>query len=209
MFLSDFDGLNIGDDFVKVKEIQNDRTEVLNHGCIHTKDEGYFRINYLPTNISYNIDGSSYDQDIHEFDFNNLYWIDGYWNYGSCPHLFFISNCQQVIYQGELFATQPGVISSYSFQIQNNTKSFVIAELEREVTTINYIKVNDIVKASDIRLNTGQSVEVLVAGDDIVKIEGYYHVKSKNYVGLSAFEKHSLIERFKSKYDHYQEMQFS
>ena len=41
-----------------------------------------------PVKLSFEINGKTSSQQIHELDLSNLYTIDRSWECGSCPHLF-------------------------------------------------------------------------------------------------------------------------
>ncbi|MCH7658968.1 MAG: hypothetical protein IIB05_11710 [Bacteroidetes bacterium] len=140
MFLANFDDLEKSDDYIRIHEIDGDRSQVLDHTSIDNH-EGleYFRKNYLPKILTFDVNGHQLTQDIHDFDFKNIYWIDGYWNCGSCPHLFFEKINSELLYQGEIFNEHPDKISAHRLIIEKDIIKLIIAELENE--TIEYFGV--------------------------------------------------------------------
>ncbi len=136
---------------------------------------------------------------VHDFSFERVYWVDRHWQCGSCPHLFFIQNGEPK-YQGEIFSIKPNQIQVEKFLIPKKVTELIIAELEHEVTHINYIKRNGELIESQIELQEGQVYSVLVSPSDRIEIEGKYELKSFSNKSLSIKEKYTLIEKFKNNY---------
>jgi len=183
------------------KKLSDRQYQTMNHIKLKKEYEvDYIFENYFPLKIHYNINGKNHAQEIHEFDMNNLYWLDRYWGFGSCPHLFFIFDNEKIKYQGEIFNKLPNEISVESFTIKKGINKVVIAELEQEITHIHYIKVNGITIDEDITLIEGQSIEFTVSEYDKVEIKGFYSIESEEFRVMPKHEKQQLIETYKSNY---------
>lgn len=201
MFLANFNDLEKSQEYTIIHEIHGDRSQVLDHGAINNESGiEYFGENYLPKKVMFSLDGQTHFQDIHDFNFDNLYWIDGYWNCGSCPHLFFETNTSQIKYQGEIFSSLLGKISSEEFKIKKDIKNIIITELEQETTIIEYIKINGIKRISKVKLYTGQKIKLPVRKNDTVEIRGYYLTNSDVYRTLPFTQKETIIRKFKNNY---------
>lgn len=199
MFLSDFDDLEKSLDFTMVNEISGDRSIVLEHvfSGKHQNIE-YLGKNYFPSSLTYETSKVICSEEIHEFNFQNIYWIDGFWNCGSCPHLFYRLKTQDLIYKGEILRERPGVSSEISFYIPQNVFGVLIAELEHETSFIKIIERNGVNIIVDKELNKGEQIKIDVSPFDHIRIKGYYLVKSESFKILSVFEKMKLISEFKN-----------
>ena len=117
---------------------------------------------------------------IHEFDLSNLYTIGRFWEAGSCPHLFGCAADTRLIrYLGELFAREASRSQSEHLVVPAGIRAMVIAELERESTTIEEIRVNGIRRRSQLRLQQGDVLRVPVRPGDVVELKGYYTAVSE------------------------------
>ncbi|MDW7690297.1 HNH endonuclease [Flammeovirgaceae bacterium SG7u.111] len=199
MFLTEFDDLEKADDFIRFNEIKGDRSIVLDHTSA-SKDEEieYLGMNYFPLKINYEIDENQEYEDIHDFDFSNLYWIDGYWNCGSCPHLFFQKNNGDLLYQGEIFNTIPDIMHYHRIKIKHDISKIIIAELEHEKTVIQEIKINGITKISNLTLNHGEELSLEISFNDIFEVKGYYSIFSKKNAILPIHKKFNIVRRYKN-----------
>ncbi|MBW8244717.1 hypothetical protein K1F50_18050 [Muricauda oceani] len=137
--------------------------------------------------------------DIHDFSFNRIYWVDRHWQCGSCPHLFFIQNGEPK-YQGEIFSIKPNQVSIEKFSIPKMVTKLIVAELEQEVTHIDYLKRNGEIIENQIELEEGQVFSVMVSPDDRVEIKGKYELRGTSYKTLPIKAKYNLIEKFKNNY---------
>jgi hypothetical protein len=201
MFLADYKDLDKSESYTRIYDSGGDRSTVLDHVNENTNQTiEYFLKNYQPKELVFEKEGQVYKQDIHDFDFNSIYWIDGYWNCGSCPHMFYEMNDFRLVYKGEIFKEKPGVITSHSFIIGEFVKKVIIAELEHELTTIKNITLNGIEIFSNIRLSNGQDIKIPVSKNDILEITGFYSTTANNYLKLSLVEKLNLTSKFKRVY---------
>ncbi|MFL0067014.1 hypothetical protein V3A08_15300 [Tenacibaculum maritimum] len=201
MFLAEYDDLYKSENYTRLAEISGDRSIVLDH-ITETKEEKieYLGKNFQPKTLFLNQGGQDIIQDIHDFDFNNVYWIDGFWNCGSCPHLFFKKNNNSLIYKGELFNKTPEVESTFSFITGKTIKQIIIAELEYEITTITKITVNGQAVVSNKRLNQNEEFMFSVSENDEVTTQGYYKTNSLNFIELPVTEKAYMIKKYKENY---------
>jgi len=150
----------------------------------------------IPLNISIKQNSTEEKKAIHSFDFDNLYWVDRHWGYGSCPHLFF-NFSDKLKYQGEIFNINPEQVKLEKIIVPEGVNEVIIAELEKEITHINFIKINETITCQDICLKEGEYYSLNVNQNDIVIIEGYYRVLSTNFQILPKLEKFRIIEQFK------------
>lgn len=202
MFLADYNDLEKSELYTRICDTAGDRSTVLDHITGNTNQNiEYFLKNYQPKELVLEQEGQIYKQDIHDFDFNNVYWIDGYWNCGSCPHLFYETNDFRLVYKGELFNEMPGVVTSHSFIIGAFVKKVIIAELEHELTIVQNIWLNGIEIFSNVKLSYGQDLRIAVSQNDILEISGFYTTTPNALLKLPLTEKIKLILKYKSIYE--------
>ncbi len=201
MFLAEYDDLYKSENYTRLNEIGGDRSIVLDH-TTETKEEDikYLGKNFNPRKIFINESGKETIQDIHDFNFSNVYWIDGFWNCGSCPHLFFRTNDSKLIYKGELFNKAPKVTSTHSFVCDDRIKKVIISELEYETTTILEITINGKAIVLNKRLKQGEEFEFAVSKNDKITISGFYETDLDNFIELPIMEKATMIKRYKKNY---------
>ena len=201
LFLAEYSDLNKSEDYIRTNVIDGDRSIVLDH-TLNSGNQNIecLGIGFKPEKLIFSQHVEEYSQNIHDFDFDNVYWIDGYWNCGSCPHLFFETDKFNLTYVGELFDALPNIRSKESVIVPKGIKYLVIAELEQEVTTIDNIIVNGIKKISNIKLRTGDSLKLPINELDNVLIEGHYNTFLSTKVKFPAFEKHIMLQRFTSSF---------
>ena len=197
MFLADFDGIEMPKESTRIRTIENDYSIVLDHS-IHNSAQvvEYFFKNFEPKQLKFEKMNQVFSQDIHVFNFNNLYCLDGFWNCGSCPHLFFEMNDNRLIYKGEIFNNIPKEKEKLIFNIGKSIKQIIIAELEHEITTIDYIKLNNVEIISNVSLFKGEDLKVQVSENDLLEICGYYQTKSDIFIKASTTEKHRFISEY-------------
>jgi len=201
MFLADFKDLEKSELYSRTYEIGGDYSTVLDHVTGNTnQDIEYFLKNYQPKELVFEQQGQICKQDIHDFDFNNVYWIDGYWNSGSCPHLFYETNDIRLVYKGEIFNEMPGVITNHSLFIGEFVKKVIIAELEHELTTVQNIRLNGIEIFSNVKLSYGQDLKIPVSKNDILEIRGFYTTIPNTRIKLPLTEKVKSILKYKRIY---------
>ena len=126
----------------------------------------------LPNAISYEMTKNMYKQEIHKFDFTNMYRVDRHWQMGSCPHLFFITD--NIVYKGEILAHCESSIGEDVIEIPPGVKSILIAELEEEITEIKNLYVNNDLCMSNAILRKGGYLHIPVPENATVKIVGQY-----------------------------------
>ncbi|MAM29453.1 MAG: hypothetical protein CMC13_10575 [Flavobacteriaceae bacterium] len=174
--------------------------QILNFGKIKKTDNlEYIGPSIIPKNLSIKNKGLEEIKLIHHFDFDNVYWVDRHWGYGSCPHLFYKYN-SNLKYQGEILNLNPDTIKQENFIIPENVSEIIIAELEKEITYINFIKINDKIICNNVFLNEGDYYSLKVKKYDRILIEGFYKVLTSKYITLQRTFKHKIIENFKKKY---------
>lgn len=154
---------------------------------------------FLPKKIHFELQKEELECDIHEFSFNKVYWVDRHWQCGSCPHLFFIQN-DILKYQGEIFSVKPNQIHIERFSTPKMVTDLIIAELEQEVTHINYLKRNETIIDRQITLKEGEVYSIKVSPNDQIEIEGKYELNSFANKTLPIKDKYNLIEEFKNNY---------
>lgn len=197
-FLSDFESFDSTEYFSNLEQFDSEEYQTTNHGKIEFKKEiEFIGYNLLPEKIEIENSNELFYQEIHKFDFNNIYWIDRYWGYGSCPHLFYKFKNEELKYQGEILNVSPKTIQTEKFIIESDISKIVIAELEQETTQIKYIKINGIKVFNSITLTEGQSFEFTAKKFDEIEINGSYYTNSENYELMPKLKKQHLIETYK------------
>ena len=103
-------------------------------------------------------------------------------------------------YQGEIFSVKPNQIHTERFSIPDMVSELIIAELEQEVTYINYFKKNETIIDNQLVLKEGEAYSITVSPYDRIEIKGKYELNSFSNKTLPIKVKCSLIERFKKTY---------
>ena len=196
MFLDDFEKSEKGNEINVSNSNTSEQHQVLSFGEIQKSPKiEFIGPSMVPLSISFNHENIK----IHPFDFDNVYWIERHWGYGSCPHLFF-NFTDSLKYQGEIFNYKPNHISLEQITIPRGVNAVKIAELEKEITYINFIKINDILVYQNVILKNGDEITFEVKTNDIITVEGYYRILSENFRNLPKLEKNRIIKRFKKTY---------
>jgi HNH endonuclease len=150
---------------------------------------------FWPKSIHFQVGPSKQEQQIHEFNLSHLYSIRRYWEMGSCPHLFSITNgTRPPKYLRELFARQPGKAQTERIKVSTDTDSLLIAELELEQTIIEEILVNGNPFMRNATLNKCALVWVPVQPGDGVEMTGYYVARAAS--PTDPWLRNSLIQEF-------------
>ena len=183
------------------ENISNSRTseqfQTVNFGSVkESKNTEFIGPSIIPLSISINKNGIERNKAIHSFDYDNLYWVDRHWGYGSCPHLFY-NFSDTLKYQGEIFNTNPGQLQLEKIIIPRGVNEIIIAELEKEITHINFIKINGTIICKNLDLNEEDFYSFNVNPNDIIIIEGFYKLLSADFKVLPRLEKMRIIEKFK------------
>lgn len=148
-----------------------------------------------PKRLRFYDSNGEYEIDIHSFNLNNLYSVNAYWECGSCPHLFFISNDNIQFYSRELLSKSSNKEGEDLFVVPINIKKVVIRELEDEITQIDKIWINDILFFKDIILKKGQSFSFDVKALDNIKVFGKYIPNKNNVEKLNDFVVRNFLVR--------------
>lgn len=132
---------------------------------------------------------------VRDFDLTNMFTYDLHWQCGSCPHLFYRGN--NLVYVRELIATCQGQVGSDQFKIPYGVTSFVIAEIEDEITCIDVLEINNVAVAHDLTLRKGAQVNFNVKPGDVVKVTGKYIPNMpSNRKLLHGVERNNLVGEF-------------
>lgn len=177
-----------------------DQIQHLQHGSLEENQEiEFIGPSLVPKKLIIEYQGQELTSQIHDFSFSNVYWVHRHWQCGSCPHLFLIKN-SELKYQGEIFSVRPNQIQIERIIIPNFVSELVIAELEQEITFINYIKKNELLQDSEIVINEGATYSIMVYPDDCIELEGKYTLNLISSGTLPRNKKCELIEKFKIDY---------
>lgn len=200
LFLSDFQDLSMLNQSIVTSTYVPEQVQQLKLGSIHQNQKiEFIGPRLVPKKVRLVIKEQDLNFDIHDFSFEKVYWVDRHWQCGSCPHLFFVQN-KELKYQGEILSVAPNQVHTERFVIPEMITELIIAELEEEITHIDYLKINEIVFENQITLNEGETYSVFVSPNDLIEIKGRYEVNSFSNRTLSIREKHNLIKRFKNNY---------
>ncbi len=156
----------------------------------------YIGPSFHPKSIKSIVNGRTKKSDVHEFSFNNIYWLDRHWQCGSCPHLFFNQGVT-LKYQGEIFNIEPNTIHTERITIPNHTLELIIAELEQEKTTLLQVTKNGIIVDTKIELEETEYYTIPVKPKDIIMIKGMYELKGDFHRKLPTTKKIDIVNRFK------------
>lgn len=183
---------------LEFSDVNKSRSQVVEHSSIKSTNNADFLVfghQYLFDHFDFMIDGTNYIQQLHEFDFKNMYTVDRHWNFGSCPHLFFKTN--KMNYRREILSKFELKTGKEKFIVPKNVEEIVIAELEDETSTIHYIKIDDIIIVKDLTLNKGDFIHLKVKQYSSIEVKGFY---KPNFKVLkrhpSGFFRNKLITRF-------------
>ncbi len=198
LFLSHFQELSkLNQDLVTSTYVP-DQIQQLEFGAIHeSQNIEFIGPRFEPKRIFIQIQKKELISDIHDFSFEKVYWINRHWQCGSCPHLFFIQN-GELKYQGEIFKVKPNQTHIERFSIPIMVSDIIIAELEKEVTRIKSVKINEVIIDNQIVLKEGQVYSFKVSPKDIIEIEGKYELIGFSERTLPIKIKYNLIEIFKN-----------
>ena len=127
-----------------------------------------------PSSITATFGNASVVQQLHELDMANLYTIDRHWAMGSCPFLFLRSQDDRLTYVRELFAEKPTVRSHDTITVPQGIRSMIVAELEREITYIESMRVNGRRHSVNLELHRGDCWELSVRCNDEIQLVGWY-----------------------------------
>ncbi|EIJ36994.1 hypothetical protein [Thiothrix nivea] len=155
-----------------------------------------YKTQIIPKDIKYSIQGVNYYQSIHKFNLNNIYAIDRFWAIGSCPHLFFQVD-DKLHYKKEILAHCENKTGREIFHIAKNVTSFIIAEIEDEITEIEHILINDKIYQEHIVIKKSELIRVSVSEGDTIEIKGRYvpHY-STSALKVSANKRNQLVGNF-------------
>lgn len=149
----------------------------LSHGGFPTaavRDCLYWGPVLSPTRIRFTDAAIEQTQEMYQLDLGNLYILDRYWEAGSCPHLFAITENSAVRYLGELFATHAGVCTSVSVNIEQGIRYLVLAEIEDERTLVHSVSQGDALISKQILLEKGDYFIVPIQSTGPVTLTGQY-----------------------------------
>lgn len=131
-----------------------------------------------PSSLIYRKETHEFRQNIHPFDLTNFYEMDMHWGCGSCPHLFLqYRDSERLKYERELLRFCEGRLGYDTYVVPAGVFEIVIAELEDEVTDLVALRVNGEEIASNVRLNKGDDLRVMVCPDDVIELHGRYQPK--------------------------------
>lgn len=135
-------------------------------------------------------------QEIHAFDLRSCFLVDRHWYGSSCPHAFLLPGAGLARYLGEVLIGPPNTASSSSLTI-GDAGALVIAELEKERTTIDSVLVNGEVVAANVTLDEGQQLQIPVPAGARVAIHGSYAPYGPTTEGVPLIAwRRRLVSRF-------------
>ena len=151
-----------------------------------------------PSEVLVELGGVVRQQLIHELDLSNLYAINRYWSMGCCPHLFYKnSQMRTIMFEQELFSSSHGKSITHEINIPAYVDELLIAELESEITHIEFIQIDGSVLKENITLRRGETFKLRVRPKSLLVIKGYYVPEEKVTDCISdPFKKNELIVNF-------------
>lgn len=201
-FISDFKDFRLISEFSITETIPPDyRYQNFQHGrAEHSNGIQYLGSSQQPTQISYIENDTINYVGIHPFNFDNVYWVDRYYGYGSCPHLFALNNINEVQYLGEIFNVGPGIECHEIFSIDESVKKIIIAELEHEQTQIESVRLDDEVIYQSKKLNKGEILTIPILKKGILEIKGKYVLDDQHIKSTPLMFKYSIVNSFQNRY---------
>jgi len=144
-------------------------------------DEEYYILgeSFKSDQIDYYVEDKKHQSSIHPFDLTNMYTFSRYWQCGSCPHIFFIRDNNDMEYFRNIFNQKLAEFSTEFIIIPENINKLIISELEDEITYIKSITKNGNIVRHNLFLRKGESAELNVQPKDNIKIIGFYSPFSK------------------------------
>lgn len=166
------------DDSLVLSEIHGARGQTLERVLRNTnngdKSPTFFNGRIVPKSIVFNDNNGEYQVDIHEFDPDNIYAINGFWNCGSCPHLFTVKDNGKQEYVRELLVNSSNKKGMDIYTVPSGVQQIIIRELEDEITYIDEITINEHVLSRKMELRKGDSIILETKVGDIVRFRGHY-----------------------------------
>lgn len=199
--LAPFDDNNITKEISSTNEVFNNTNEVIE--TTHLKlnkleDNSKFNVlgpGIIPNKICLTYNGSSIEQNVHRFNFSNMFIYDRYFMCGCCPYVFFSKN-NNLEYYGEVFLKEPGELQMFKIVTPSHVDTFFLSELEYEKTFILDIKINKKSIISNKLINKGESIKFKVKGGDIIEGIGCYYLNYESADKPSPMQKNNLIRRY-------------
>jgi hypothetical protein len=154
--------------------------QVMHITCLNQDAAEAFRMigpRFRPKTILSTHGGSVIAQDVHELDITNVYTLDREWRVGSCPHLFALTEDEDLRYVGELIAQGQGNIVIDRVTLPDYAARVLIAELEDEVSVISCVRLGDRTVLQNAELHRGQHIELHVENSLELEVAGAYFPK--------------------------------
>jgi len=151
--------------------------------------------------VEYQIGDELYSVQSHELDFRRVYTMNGQWQCGSCPHLFFKRNGQLKHYC-ELFTKIPSEFETVTFTVPEGVSEIIIAEIEYETTMLDFIEINGVRVLGPSIMNQGDHYEFKVNRGDKVDLRGLYISNWSSRSFEAQQTRRTLIDKFLSSYNH-------
>lgn len=193
-----------GDDVEEYSSIEqeldySEKVQVLSYGKLH-KIENSSNFSVLgpginPSSVNILKDESTSSQEVHKFDFSNLYLIDRIWMCGCCPYIFFKEE-NRTKYFCEIFQKAPDMTQCFKIIVPKGVSSFILCEIEYETTFISFIKINGRIIFKNKKLVKGESLEFKVNEGDVIDGSGFYTLSFKNIKQESLNRKNDIIKKF-------------
>ena len=156
-------------------------TQIVSHEGVNITDYSDYLVygtQIVTKAINYKIGGHIELQEIHDFDLSNMYTIDRSWECGSCPHLFLSGH--EITYCKEILSHCCQKNGKETIRIPENVNSIIIAEIEDEITEINYLKINGKTMLENKTLRKNEYVVFHIASGALIEICGKY-IPNKHY----------------------------
>ncbi len=190
----------------ELQDTSNGRTQILGHYFGLVNHDEYLIAGPRRSLIGLGLrkDGEEHVVSIHEFDPTNTHLFYRFWEMGSCPHLFFHRREGGWYYAGEILVDAFERVITETVDIPKDVDRAIIAELEHETTTINFIT-NGSIKIIDstLLLEQGYEFEFPVEPDSTIVVSGFYQSKLEKQRGYDdIWLKTALVGDFLEKLNH-------
>lgn len=132
--------------------------------------------------LKYKVENNEYIVEVEPFDSNLYYSINKCWYCGSCPHIYLHKKNDEWVYYGETLSSKNDI--NYSYILPIGYDKVRLVELEKEISVIKYLKINNQEKIfcedKNLSLKQDEYFEICIEPNTPVYISIYGHYECKN-----------------------------
>jgi hypothetical protein len=130
---------------------------------------------FWPRSARVTVKGWRFHRKTRSLDLGRHTQVSRAWPIGSCPYLFVRSKNGSLAFVRELFVRNPGHVTTETYWPGSDAKAILVAELEPEISEIEWVRVGSSLQAVDVTLSAGEHLEInLPEEGSMVTIRGRY-----------------------------------